>query len=93
MRIENLELRILITNFSYEGMLNALHVVVPVAVHQVCDQSAGSLGQVGGGLLDALVEGNALQDDDLLTVGREFETLHVTIGLRQLLAVGAISLH
>ena len=74
-------------------MLNTFHVVVPVAVHQVGHTATGSLRQVAGILLDDLVEGNALQDDDLFAVGREFKAFHLTVALRQLPAVRAVSLH
>ena len=39
------------------------------------------------------MEGDALQNDDLLAVGRELETLHLPVSLRQLFAVCAVQLH
>ncbi len=76
-----------------EGVQNALHVVIPVAIHQVCDQTACSFRQVGRVLLNAAVEGNALQHDDLLTVRRELKALNAAVGLRHLATVRAVSLH
>ena len=74
-------------------MLDALHVVVPMAIHQVGHHASGCLGQVGGLLLNDLVEGDALQDDDLRIVGREHEALHLALGLRQLFATRAVKVH
>ena len=74
-------------------MLDALHVVVPVAIHEVGDATSRSLGEVGRILLDNLVEGNALEEDDVLTVGSKQETFHLAVGLGQLLPVGAVGLH
>ena len=76
-----------------EGVLDALDVVVPVAIHEVGDATACGLGQVGGVLLDNLMEGDALEDDDVFAVGGELEALDLAVGLGQLLAVSAVGLH
>ena len=64
-----------------------------MTIHQVGDTTAGSLGQVVGILLDNLVEVNTLDDDNLLTVRRELETLNLAISLRQLSAPATVRLH
>ena len=64
-----------------ERVLDALHVMVPVTVHQVGDTTTGSLGQVIGILLDNLMEGNTLDDDDMLAVRRELKPLNLSVGL------------
>ena len=74
-------------------MLDALDKMIPMAVHEVGDDTTFCLRQVFGVLLDDLVEVDALQEDDLLTVGREQEALHLTLGLGQLLASAAIEVH
>ena len=68
-------------------MLDGLHVVIPMAIHQVGDKTARSLGQVGGILLDDLVEVDALQQNHFLSVGREQEAFHLSLRFRELLAV------
>ena len=74
-------------------MLNALHIVVPVTVHQVGHQTACGFGQVGGVLLDDIMEGDGLQEDHAATVGRELEPFHGPIGMAHLLAVAAVAVH
>ena len=74
-------------------MLDALHIVVPMAVHEVGDTTASSFRQVAGVLLDDLVEGNAFEDNNLLAIGRKLKALDLAVGLRQLLAVCAVGLH
>ena len=64
-----------------------------MAVHQVSNQAASGLRQIIGILLNNLVEGDALEDDNLLAVGRELEAFHLAVGLRQLLTIGAIGIH
>ena len=74
-------------------MLDALHVVVPVTVHQVCDASACCLWQVVRVLPDNLMERHRLDDDDFLTVGRELKAFNLAVSLAELSAVGAVSIH
>ena len=62
-------------------MLDALYVVVPMTVHEVCYHTTCSLGKVLGILLDDFVEVDALEEDDLLAVRREKETLHLALSL------------
>ena len=64
-----------------------------MAVHEVCYYTTGSLGQIIGVLLDNLVEVDALQQDNLLSVGREHKTLHFALGFRQLLAFVTFKVH
>ena len=68
-------------------MLDALHIVIPVAIHQVCHQTACSLWQVIGILLDDVVEVKAMKEDDLAAIRRELEALDVLGSLGDLLAV------
>ena len=49
-------------------MLYRLHIVVPVAIHQVSHQTASSLRQVVWVLLDNLIEVNRVEQDHLLAV-------------------------
>ena len=74
-------------------MLDAFHIVVPVAIHQISNPATSGFGQVVGILLDNLMERHRLDDDDLLTIGRELETFHLSIRLTQLFAVRTIGLH
>ena len=62
-------------------MLDAFHIVVPVAIHQISNPTTCSFGQVIGILLDNLMERHRLNDDDLLTIGRELEAFHLSIRL------------
>ena len=57
-------------------MLDAFHVVVPVAVHQIGDQTTSSLGQIIGILLDDVVERDALQQHHGLAIGSKEEAFH-----------------
>ena len=80
-------------NLCHIRMLYAFHIVVPMAEHQVSDQSAGSLGQVGRILLDDVVVGERLDEYNFGTVGREDESLHAILLVRELLAVCAVGQH
>ena len=64
-----------------------------MTVHQVRNQSSCCFGQVAGVLLNDLMEGDALEEDDFLPVGRELKALNLTICLRQLATFTAVNLH
>ena len=81
------------SDLGHEGMGDALHIMVPVAVHQVGHQAAGGLGQVGGILLDNLMEGQLLDINHAVAVGREFVAFHIAVGVAQLATVAAVGLH
>ena len=90
--IEDIEL---LTRFEIydERMLDALHVVVPMAIHQVVHHATGRFGQVFGVLLDDFIEVDALQEDSLLAIGSDEETLDLAFGLAHLLAAVAVKAH
>ena len=48
----------IVVDSSHEGMGDGLNVMVPMTVVQVCDDTAGSLGQVRRILLDDVIIGN-----------------------------------
>ena len=62
-------------------MLDAFHIVVPVAIHQISNPTTCSFGQIIGILFDNFMERHRLNDDDLLTIGRELEAFHLSIRL------------
>ena len=74
-------------------MRYALDVVVPMAIHQVGDDAAGALGQVGGSLLDDVVEWHCLDEDYALLIGREEEAFDSAVGVCELLACLAVGVH
>ena len=67
-------------------MGDGIDVVIPMAIHQVGDDHASALGEVGRALLDDVVEGDGLDEDDALLIGREEEALDGAIGVGELLA-------
>ncbi len=74
-------------------MLDALHIVVPMAIHQVVHHATGRFGQVFGVLLDDFIKVDALQEDSLLAIRSEEEALDLAFGLAHLLAVVAVQAH
>ena len=76
-----------------EGVGNAFYIVVPMAIHEVSNQSSCSLGKVTWILLNDIVIGHLLDDNHLLLVGREEETFYFAVGLCQLLASLAVGVH
>ncbi len=90
--IEDVEL---LTRFEIddEGMLDALHIVVPMAIHQVVHDATGSFGKVFRILLDDFIEVDALQEDGFLAIRSEEEALDLAVGLGHLLAVLAVQAH
>ena len=81
------------SDVSHEGVSNGLHVVVPVAVVEVGDETTRSQRQVVGVLLDALVIGERLDENHLLFVGREDVALDIYFRLGELSAVSAVGVH
>ena len=59
----------LLCDVSYKGVGYALHIMIPVAVVEVGNQSSCCQRQVLGVLLYALVVRQRLDEDDLLAVG------------------------
>ena len=74
-------------------MLDALYIMIPVAIHQVCHQTTCSLWQIIGILLDDFIEIDAMQQNHFLTIGREHESLDIFCGLWYLLTVWAVRIH
>ena len=60
-------------------MLDRLYIVIPMAIHKVGYLSACSLWEVIGILLNDLMERQRLDDDYLLAIMRELETLYAVI--------------
>ena len=63
--------------FSNKGMLDTLYIMVPMAIHQIRYQTTCCLRKIIWILLDDLVEIDAMEQDDLTAVRREFESLDI----------------
>ena len=74
-------------------MKDALHVVVPVTIVHIGDQTTGSQRKVGRILLDSAIVRQLLDEDYLLAVWRELVALDASLVVGELLAVGAIGVH
>ena len=82
-----------VCHVSDKRMSHRLHIVVPVAVVEVCDQTARSQRQVGRVLLYALMVRQRLDEYDVLAIGRELVALDVGLRMGELLTVGAVGRH
>ena len=66
---------------------------VPVTEHEVIGYHASGLGKVLILLFPDQGVGNAHDHDHVLCIGRETETLNVTVGKRELTTVRAVGVH
>ena len=74
-------------------MSNGFHIMIPMTIVHICDQSTCSLWQVFRILLYAPMIGYGFNKNHLLSIGREKESLHFTLGVGELLAVGTVDIH
>ena len=74
-------------------MKDALHVVVPVAIVHVGNESTCSQGKVRWIFLDGAVVGQFLDEDNLLAVWRETESLDTGLVMGELFAVSSVWVH
>ena len=74
-------------------MGHRLHVMVPVAIVEIRHQSACGLGQIVRVLLNRAMIREALDQYDLLTIGRETESLNTDFRVGQLHATRSIGVH
>ena len=85
----------LLTCFEIEHkrMLDALHIVVPMAIHQVVHDTTCGFWKVLRLLFDDFIKVDALQDNGFLAVWSDEETLDLAVCLGQLLAFVAVHAH
>ena len=73
----SLENMLAVCDICHEWVLDALYIVVPVAVHQISNQTTRCLWQIIRILLDNIVEIDAMKQDNLRAVRRELKALDI----------------
>ena len=75
------------------GVRNLLDPLVPVLVHEVVDDAAGSLVEVGVDVRSLLAVFHIADEEDMFLVGREEESVYPFLVVAYLTGVAAVGLH
>jgi len=78
---------------GYKRVGDSLHIVVPVTIVQVGNQSSCGFGQVIGILGNGAMIVYTLDEYHVVSVGREAESLNVELGIGELNACRSIGIH